>query len=86
MKKWIRILPAAACVAFLAAGPANAYDYREAAYRTHMYSDGTYTTEVGTIEPECGYSSVQYHLVGTYTYYQQDEFVGYCTQDGWEPI
>lgn len=70
----------------LTAHPASAFDYREAAYRTYMYSDATYTTVVGTIEPTCGYQYVQYYLVGTYTYFQQDEFVGYCTQYGWEPI
>ena len=70
----------------LTAHPASAFDYREAAYITHMYSDASKTTEVGTIYPDCGYFYVQYHLVGTYTYFQEDEFVGYCTQYGWEPI
>ncbi|HTU10938.1 MAG TPA: hypothetical protein VMG08_08580 [Allosphingosinicella sp.] len=70
----------------LTAHPASAFDYREAAYRTYMYSDASHTTVVGTIEPTCGYFYVQYYLSGTYTCHQQDEFVGYCTQYGWEPL
>jgi hypothetical protein len=76
---------AALGVATLAAGPAQA-DYREAAYVTTMYSDASHTQEVGHIYPECGYNYVQYHLEGTYTYYQENEFVYYCTQNGPEPI
>ena len=68
------------------ASPASAFDYREAAYRTYMYSDATHQTQVGQIDPECGYFYVQYYQSGTYTYFQQDEFVGYCTQSGWEQI
>jgi hypothetical protein len=60
------------------------------AYRTLMYSDATYTTVVGTIEPECqvrgGEPYVQYHLQGQYTYYQQDELVYYCGPWGPEPL
>lgn len=87
MGKWIKMLPIAAGTLFLGAGPANAYfDYREAAYHTTLYSDATYTTVVGEIYPECGYNYVQYHLVGQNSYYPIDEFVGYCTQYGWEPL
>lgn len=70
---------------FLAVSPASA-DYREAAYHTTLYSDATYTTVVGHITPECGYNYVQYTLSGTYSMYGVDEFVGYCTQYGWEPL
>lgn len=70
----------------LTANPASAFDYREAAYHTTLYSDATYTTVVGEIYPECGYNYVQYHLVGQNSYYPVDEFVGYCTQYGWEPL
>ncbi|MDB5691846.1 MAG: hypothetical protein JWO81_909 [Alphaproteobacteria bacterium] len=50
----------------------------EPMYVTHMYSDASHGTEVGTIEPQCTSRGVQYHLVGTYTYFQVDELVGYC--------
>ncbi|MGE6761619.1 hypothetical protein D7X55_12445 [Corallococcus sp. AB049A] len=70
---------------FLSASPASA-GYREAAYVTTLYSDATYTTVVGHIYPECGFRYVQYHLVGTYSYFAVDEFVGYCTENGWEPL
>ena len=70
---------------FLSASPAYA-DYREAAYLTTLYSDATHTTVVGHIVPECGYRYVQYHLEGTYSQYGTDEFVGYCTQNGWEQL
>jgi hypothetical protein len=60
------------------------------AYRTTMYSDATFTTVVGTIEPECqsrfGEPYVQYRLQGQYTYHQQDELVYYCGSYGPEPI
>jgi len=87
MGKWIRTSSIAVVALFLGAGPASAdYDYREAAYRTYIYSDATHQTQVGQIDPECGLHYVQYHLSGTYTYFQVDEFVGYCTQNGWEPL
>ncbi|WP_256445454.1 hypothetical protein [Pyxidicoccus parkwayensis] len=35
---------------------------------------------------ECGLRYVQYYLEGTYSMYGTDEFVGYCTENGWEPI
>ncbi|HEY0028922.1 MAG TPA: hypothetical protein VGC35_13735 [Allosphingosinicella sp.] len=70
---------------FLGASPAYA-DYREAAYVTTLYSDASHSVVVGHIYPECGYQYVQYHLEGTYSQYGTDEFVGYCTQYGWEQI
>jgi hypothetical protein len=81
----------AATVVLLGTSPAvsqyAAYpDGREPAYVTTLYSDATYTTVVGQITPECGYHYVQYTLSGTYSQYGIDEFVGYCTQNGWEPL
>ncbi|NOK22018.1 hypothetical protein [Corallococcus carmarthensis] len=70
---------------FLSASPVSA-SYREAAYVTTLYSDASHTTVVGHIYPECGLNYIQYHLVGTYTYFATDEFVGYCTENGWEPL
>jgi hypothetical protein len=51
-------------------------------YVTHMYSDASHTTEVGEILPECTANGVQYHLVGTYTYFQVDEYIGDCNGGG----
>jgi hypothetical protein len=87
MGKGFKIFPLAAVALSLGATPASAFfDYREAAYRTYMYSDATHQTQVGQIDPECGYYYVQYTQSGTYTLFQVDEFVGYCTQAGWEPL
>lgn len=47
-------------------------------YLTHMYSDATYTTEVGFISGVCSYPYPRYTLFGTYTYYQIDELQGSC--------
>lgn len=44
----------------------------------HMYSDSSYTTEVGKVVPYCtGDGSIQYRLIGTYTYFQVEEPVEY---------
>lgn len=76
---------------FLGAGPAAAQyaaypDGRQPAYYTTLYSDASYTTVVGYISPECGFREVQYSLSGTYSVYGVDEFVGYCTENGWDPL
>lgn len=75
----------AVATVFLYANPASAW-YREAAYVTTLYSDATYTTVVGHIYPRCGLRFIEYYLEGTFTYYTIDEFVGYCTPGGMEPI
>jgi hypothetical protein len=85
IKKILGYSIAALGAATLAAGPAQA-DYREAAYFTTLFSDASHTTVVGHISPECGFRYVQYTLDGTYSQYSEDEFVGYCTQNGWEQI
>jgi len=76
------LLGAAPAVSQYAAYP----DGREPAYVTTLYSDASHTTVVGQITPECGYSYVQYTLSGTYSQYGTDEFVGYCTPYGWDPV
>ncbi|AKQ67328.1 hypothetical protein A176_004240 [Myxococcus hansupus] len=55
-------------------------------YWTTLYSDATYSTEVGYIYPSCTGRGVQYTLVGTYTYFQVDNFVGTCGPGGVEPL
>ncbi|NMO18493.1 hypothetical protein HPC49_24330 [Pyxidicoccus fallax] len=86
MVKRVKVLSLALATMFLGASQAGAQQSGEPAYRTIMYSDATYTTEVGYIYPECTLRGVQYHLVGTYTYFQVDEFVGICGPGGWEPL
>ncbi len=59
------------------------------AYMTTLYSDATYQTVVGYIYPDCRtfpYVYVHYTLVGTYSRYGIDDYVGSCGPDGWEPI
>jgi hypothetical protein len=85
------LIPAALATLFLAAGPAAAQyaaypDGREPAYYVTLYSDSSHTTVVGHIVPECGYAYVQYHLEGTYSQYETQELIGYCTPYGMEPI
>jgi hypothetical protein len=66
-------------VASFVVGPSAAFaQSSQPMYVTHMYNDASHTTEVGDIMPECTYEGVQYHLVGTYTYFQVDEYVGDC--------
>ncbi len=47
-------------------------------YLTRMYSDATYTVQVGYISGYCAYPYIQYVLTGTYTYYQTEEVSGTC--------
>lgn len=50
----------------------------ETIYLTRMYSDATYTVQVGYISGYCSYPYIRYVLTGTYTYYQTDEPAGTC--------
>lgn len=92
MGKAVKALMSVAVAAtFLATGPAAAQyaaypDGREPAYYVTLYSDSSHTTVVGHIVPECGYAYVQYHLEGTYSQYETQELIGYCTPYGMEPI
>ncbi|MEA3014941.1 MAG: hypothetical protein QOD42_3486 [Sphingomonadales bacterium] len=45
---------------------------------TRTYSDATHQVQVGYIYGECTGNGANYHLVGTFTYFQEDEVVGYC--------
>ena len=65
-------------MAAMLVGPSPASAQGTPLYRTHMYSDATHTVEVGYIWGQCTGIGIQYHLVGTYTYFQEDELVGYC--------
>lgn len=78
---------AVSLIAGPAAGQYAAYpDGREPAYYVTLYSDSSHTTVVGHIVPECGYAWVQYHLEGTYSMYETQELIGYCTPYGMEPV
>ncbi len=70
---------------FLTASPAWADHQGVPVYHTTMYTDATRTTVAGAIFFEyCTYYSqsdgVKYGLAGTYTYHQENELVGYCSQ------
>lgn len=87
-----RILSSLAVAAvFLNASPAWADHEGVPVYRTYMYSDASKTTVVGTIEFQyCTYrwgsDGVQYALDGTYTYHQEDELIGWCSQGDFGPL
>lgn len=72
-----------ALVTLLAGAPPASAD---PIYRTAMYSDATHTVEVGFIWGECTFFGIQYHLVGTYTFFQEDTIMGYCGGGGGGPI
>jgi hypothetical protein len=82
MMKRLGMISLAVAAGFSAPSPAFAQS-GDPIYRTHMYSDATETQEVGYIWGQCTSRGIQYHLVGTYTYFQEDELVGYC--DGGNP-
>lgn len=92
MMKRRKILTSIAVAAiFASASPAWADHEGVPVYRTTMYSDSSKTTVVGTIEFQyCTYygqfDSVQYALSGTYTYHQEDELIGWCSQWNFGPI
>jgi hypothetical protein len=91
MKKTLRFAALAAVLSltsWLTMGvQARAEQSGEPAYHTTFYSDATYQTEVGYLYPECTGNGIQYHLVGTFTYYAVDDYiVGYCGPYGWEEI
>ena len=81
----------AVAAVLLSASPAWADHEGIPVYRTIMYSDATKTTQVGSIDFQyCTYynqfDSAQYSLSGTYTYYQEDELVGWCSEWNFGPI
>ncbi len=81
----------AVATVFLSASPAWADHEGVPVYRTYMYSDSSRTTVVGTIEfSYCTYyaqsDGVQYRLEGTYTYHQEDELIGYCSEGQLLPL
>lgn len=60
--------------------------YRERIYLTTMYSDASRQTPVGSLYAECGPNAAVYQLEGSYTQFQTEEWVGYCTPYGPEYI
>lgn len=92
MKKRSKMLTCVAVAAvLLSASPASADHEGVPVYRTYMYSDSSKTTVVGTIEFQyCTYyaqsDGVQYALSGTYTYYQEDELIGWCSERNFGPL
>lgn len=92
MRKPLNILSSIAVAAvFLSASPAWADHEGVPVYRTTMYTDATRTTVAGYINfSYCTYyiqtDGVQYHLEGTYTYHQEDELIGWCSEWNFGPI
>ena len=97
MKKSLRFVALAAVLSLTCwlpmGGQAHAEQDGIPAYHTTLYSDATYQTAVGYIDPvDCRLSPpnnyyVQYQLTGTYTTYAIDDYiVGYCGPDGWGPF
>jgi hypothetical protein len=88
MTKRVKLLLLAIAAVLVGASQSSADDVVPA-YITTLYSDATHQTVVGHIYPDCRvfpYVYVQYTLVGTYSYYGIDEYVGSCGPNGWEPI
>ena len=92
MKRHGRILSSLAVAAvFLSSSPGWANHEGIPVYRTNMYSDATKTTQVGSIEFQyCTYyvetDGAQYALSGTYTYYQENELIGWCSEWNFGPL
>jgi len=72
---------------FLSLSPASAQSSNPA-YHTYLFSDASHTTQVGDIYwVGCDrWNNPLYRLSGTYTYYTEDELVGYCVDGQMEPI
>jgi hypothetical protein len=62
----------------LLSGPTQPAAACETIYLTRIYSDDTYTVQVGYISGRCAYPQIQYVLTGTFTYYQTHEAVDTC--------
>lgn len=76
-----RIVLPLVTVATLAVGDSQAFAQQggcQNIYLTRMYSDATYTVQVGYIDGYCAYPHIRYELVGTYTDYQTEEVSGTC--------
>ena len=87
MRKRIAILAMSFASLAVAGSQAGAQQSGTPVYTTYMYSDATYTEQVGVITGRCSYrGDVQYTLSGTYTYYQVDELAFYCDGGHPEPI
>ena len=82
MFKRVGIISAALATMLVGSSQAGAQWGGTPLYLTHIYSDATHQVEVGYIWGECTGIGIQYHLVGTYTYFQEDELVGYCGGGG----
>ncbi|MEA3038271.1 MAG: hypothetical protein QOE79_784 [Sphingomonadales bacterium] len=72
---------------FVSLSPASAQSSTPA-YHTTLYSDAAHTTPVGDIWwVGCDrWNNPNYRLEGTYTYYTEDELVGYCVDGQMEWI
>ncbi len=88
MGKRIRMISSIAVAAvFLSASPASAQQGTPA-YHTTLYSDGTHTTQVGSIFwVGCDqWDNPYYRLSGSNSNYAVDELVGYCLDGDMQPL
>lgn len=81
----------AVAIVLLGASPASAQYEGQPVHHTDMYSDATHMTLVGTIDLDyCTYyggvDGGQFSLQGTYTTYQVETLVGYCSHGSFYPI
>jgi hypothetical protein len=86
MHKFVKLVASIAVgTVLLGASPARA---QTAAYHTTFYSDASHTTQVGyLIWTGCDLNdNPTYRLVGTYTYYTEDEPIGYCSGGEMYPL
>jgi hypothetical protein len=78
MTKRVKLLALVVAAVLVGASQAGSQQSGQSMYYTRLYSDATYQTQVGYIYPQCSYPYVRYYLVGTFTYYAVDEYVGFC--------
>jgi hypothetical protein len=71
----------------LSANPASAQNGNPA-YHTTFYSDSSHSTQVGyLIWSGCDrWNNPQYELVDSYSYYTEDELIGYCVDGEMAPL
>ncbi len=55
-------------------------------YYYYFYSDSTYSVDVGIDTPGCSNYGTVYTLSGQRTQYVLSELIGYCANDGYQPI
>ncbi len=74
-------------IAAVFSNPAPLYaSHGEPMYYYYYHSDASYSVDVGLDRPGCSNYGVVYTLEGQRTQYVTSELVGYCANDGYQPI